>query len=242
MITQKLSEKILNKRYLELDIIRASAIILMVIFHFFYDLSMYKYLDINTHSDTFWVYFRNLIIFLFMSSVGISLYIVNEREFNFKKNLKRLAKLFAVSALISIVSYVMYPKYWIYFGIIHLIFVSSIVGLLFVRLPWVALVVGVSIVTLNFFDLLSMTWLYDLTQSTLHLPMYTKDMAYFFPWVGVVCIGIFIGYKKYFDINLASTPLREKVAFLGQHALIIYLVHQPLMMGVMGAYHSLTQP
>jgi len=224
----------LKKRYLELDVIRGIAIILMVVFHFFYDLSYFKYLDINTHSDLFWVYFRNVIIFLFMITVGISLYIVNEKSFNLKKNMYRLAKLLGVSLLISGVSYVMYPTFWIYFGIIHLIFVTSLITLPFVRVPTIALLFGSSIVILFFLYQLNMVWLYDLSKDLLYLPTLTKDRAYLFPWLGVVFIGIYVGYKRWFVIHLSTTPLREKVAFLGRHALVIYLLHQPVLMGIVG--------
>ena len=222
----------MGRRYLDLDVIRGVAIILMVIFHFCYDLGYFGYIEVDTHKGTFWVYFRDLIIFLFMISIGISLYIVNEKHYNLKKNSMRLLKIFAAAALISMVSYMMYPKYWIYFGIIHLIFVVSLLAQPIVRLPYIALFLGLITIASTFMGFASMTWLYELSKETLHLPKYTKDLAYLFPWLGVVFVGIYLGYKRWFILGLPHNRLTHATAFLGQHGLLIYLVHQPIMMGI----------
>ena len=221
-------------RYIEIDFLRGMAIIFMVIFHFFYDLQIFKFLDINIYHSFFWIHFRDLIIFLFMITVGISLSLSNEKAFNLKKNLIRLAKLLAVSLLITAVSYFIYPKYWIYFGIIHLIFTASILALPFVKLPRTALFIGVSILIIYFTLSINMNWLYNILKEILHLPQYTKDIAHLFPWLGVVFIGIFIGHKRYFLLNLKTNIMTKNIAFLGQHALLIYLIHQPIMMGIIG--------
>jgi len=220
-----------RKRYLELDFIRGMAIVLMVIFHLSFDLNYYGLIDIDIYNGAFWKYFRDFIIFLFMISVGISLYIVNEKSLNLPKNLMRLFKLFMVALLISVVSFFIYPTSWIYFGIIHLIFVSSIFALAFVRVPQVALGLGLVIITLYFCCDINMDWLYDLSATFLSLPPVTQDIGHLFPWLGVVYLGIYIGYKKWFDWGMVSNVVTEKVAFLGRHALVIYLLHQPLMMG-----------
>ena len=221
------------RRYLELDLMRGVAIILMVVFHFSYDLNYFGFIDIDIYRGAFWHYFRDVIIFLFMISVGISLYIANEKTVNVRKNTLRLLKLFVVSLLISVVSYVIYPNEWIYFGIIHLIFVASLLAVGFVRYPKVALGIGVAILGVHALFHLDMHWLYRLSAETLSLPVHTQDIAHLFPWLGVVYIGIYIGYKKYFVLNLTSNKIVDKVTFLGRHALVIYLLHQPLLVALL---------
>ena len=223
----------MKKRYLELDFIRGTAIVLMVIFHLSFDLNYYHLIEINIYHGEFWKYFRDLIIFLFMISVGISLYIVNEKHLNVSKSLMRLFKLFVVALLISVVSYLIYPTSWIYFGIIHLIFVSSVLALAFVRLPQIALGLGLVIIGAYLCCDINMDWLYDLSAKWLSLPPVTQDIGHLFPWVGVVYLGIYVGYRKWFDWGMESNGVTERVAFLGRHALIIYLIHQPLMMGAL---------
>ena len=227
-----------KKRYLELDFIRGSAIILMVIFHFCFDLNYFGFIHIDIFEGMFWKVFRNITIFLFIISVGISLYIVNERDFNRKKNFVRLGKLFLVSLLITVVSYVIYPTTWIYFGIIHLIFVGSLIALPFVKIPLFSLGMGVLILLAYMVFDLNMDWLFALSQNALSLPATTQDIAHLFPWLGVIFIGVYIGYKKWFDFDMREGYVSSKVSFLGQHALVIYLVHQPVLRGVVGGINS----
>ncbi len=207
------------------------AIVLMVAFHLSFDLNYYRLIEIDIYHGAFWKYFRDFIIFLFMMSVGISLYIVNEKSLNLPKNLRRLFKLFVASLLISVVSYFIYPSAWIYFGIIHLIFVSSVFALAFVRVPRVALGLGLVIIGVYFCCNVNMDWLYDLSAAFLSLPPVTQDIGHLFPWLGVVYLGIYIGYRKWFCWGMVSNVVTDKVAFLGRHALVIYLLHQPLIMG-----------
>ena len=222
-----------KQRYLELDFIRGLAIVLMMIFHLSYDLHFMHYIDINIYNGAFWHYFRDLIIFLFMISVGISLYIVNKNGYNHKKNLFRLAKLALTALLISAVSIYMYPNSWIYFGIIHLIFVVSVIGLYFASKPILSLFVAIAILLFYLFGYLDTSWVFELFKEPLHLPKYTKDLGHLFPWLGVVILGIFVGYKKWFLFNLKANAFSKSLAFMGKHALLIYLIHQPIFMGIL---------
>ncbi len=222
-----------KQRYLELDFIRGLAIVLMMIFHLSYDLNFMGYININIYHGDFWHYFRDVIIFLFMISVGISLYIVNKNGYNHKKNLFRLGKLALVALLITGVSIYMYPHSWIYFGIIHLIFIASIISLYFASKPILSLFVAIAILLFNLFGYLDMSWCFELLKEPLHLPKYTKDIAHLFPWLGVVILGIFVGYKKWFLFGLKANVIVNFISFMGRHALVIYLIHQPIFMGIL---------
>ena len=221
-----------SKRYIEVDLIRGIAILLMVAFHFSYDLNHFSYIDINIRSGLDWRYFRYLILTLFIMTVGISLVLANRKKINFKKVLLRSLKLLIASALITIVSYFMNPIMWIYFGVIHFILFGSLVGLLFVHRPYVSLVVGLSILILYNLGLANMHWLYNPLQDILHLPRHTEDLVQFVPWFGVLLIGIFVGHTKWYDWGIKSNQVSESLSFLGQHALIIYLIHQPILFGI----------
>lgn len=227
------------KRYLELDLLRGIAIILMVLFHLSYDLNNFHFIHIDIYEGYSWHAFRNVIIFLFMITVGISLYIANEQLFHLKKNLYRLIKLFLVSLLITLVSYLLYPTTWIYFGIIHLIFVSSLLALPFVKYPTLSLVIGLFwIFAYLAFDA-NMDWLFTWSKGVLHLPDRTQDIAHLFPWLGVVFIGIFVGSKKWFDLDMKANAFTTPLSFLGRHALLIYLIHQPILVGVISGIRTL---
>ncbi|MCK4268896.1 MAG: DUF1624 domain-containing protein, partial [Methanogenium sp.] len=59
-------------RYLEIDIARGIAILMMVIFHIFFDLSFFGIADMGVHSG-FWRGFGYLTAILFVFIAGISL-------------------------------------------------------------------------------------------------------------------------------------------------------------------------
>ena len=221
-----------KKRYLEVDFIRGIALLLMVAFHLCFDLNYFHYIDIDIRHGLDWRYFRYLILSLFIGTVGISLVLANQEHINYKKVALRAAKLLLASILISIASYILNPNMWIYFGVIHFILVGSLLGLLFIRIPTLSLVLGIIVIALFNLELINMHWLYNDFRIPLHLPKYTEDLVQFVPWFALILIGIFIGKKRWFIFNLKESPIVNPIIFLGRHALIIYLVHQPILFGI----------
>ena len=221
-----------TKRYLEVDFIRGIALLLMVAFHLCFDLNYFHYIDINIRHGLDWRYFRYLILALFIATVGMSLVLANQEYINYRKVALRAGKLLLASIIISIASYVMNPSMWIYFGIIHFILVGSLLGLFFIRYAYLSLVLGLIIIALFNLELINMHWLYNYLRTPLYLPKYTEDLVQFVPWFALILIGIFIGSKRWFDFGLKESRVVDPIVFLGRNALVIYLVHQPILFGV----------
>ncbi|MEA3228772.1 MAG: heparan-alpha-glucosaminide N-acetyltransferase [Campylobacterota bacterium] len=221
-------------RYLQLDFIRGIAIILMIIFHISFDLNHFHFIEIDIYNkEGFeWFYFRMFILTLFMISVGISLAVVNEKKIESKKVLKRFLTLITASITISIATLIIFPNSWIYFGVLHFVAFASLIALLFVEFEWIALGIGIAIITLFNLKIIDMNFLFEMLQPLLNLPRYTEDLVPFTPWFGVVLVGIFIGKKRLFLFPLTNNRIIDSIAFLGKNSLIIYLVHQPLFFGV----------
>lgn len=216
-------------RYLQPDFLRGMAIVLMVCFHFCFDLNHFQLITIDIYHGLFWHYFRYLIVTLFLLCVGISLHLAHSEGINWRKGLKRLMILAAASLVVSVASYIIFPKTWIYFGILHFIAVASLAGLLFIRLPHIALTVGIVMIVLWNMGYADMHWLYQQTAPLLHLPKHTEDLVPFIPWFGVVLIGIYLGNSGFYRFRLPEYRSVVSIAFLGRHALLIYLVHQPIL-------------
>ncbi len=220
-----------KNRVFEIDFLRGVAIALMVIFHINFNLNHFGYIDIDIYRGIEWQIFRAVIVSLFLLLVGVGLLLAYENGIDFKKLMKRLFILFFASLLITIATKFIFPKSWIYFGIIHFIFVASIVGLLFVNYPNLSLVVGVGILAGYFLGFLSLSWMYDFLKPILNLPKHSEDLARFFPWFGVVLIGIFLGKHQLFHLKVSQNYITQKLALFGRHSLIIYLIHQPILFG-----------
>jgi len=219
-----------------LDIFRGVATIFMVVYHFSFDLNNFHYIDVDLLHETFWKYFRYIIVSMFVFASGLSLYLTHAAGFNRIKLKKHLCYLGVAALLVSLGSYVAFPKSWIYFGIIHFLFISSLVGLLFLHHRYIALVSAIFIIAGFKFSFLSMHWLYLLLYKSLHLPIYyTQDLANIVPWFGVYLLGVSAGgfhlHKTLFEREIfeKKSQVMHLLATIGKHTLIIYLLHQPIL-------------
>ena len=227
---------IVHSRLHGLDVFRGWALFLMILFHFAYDLNHFKFIDINMHYDSFWVYARYLIVSMFLLSMGVSLALVHRPKIQWHKMYKRTLMLGVSSALVSIATYIEFPHTWVYFGILHFILVASWVGLLFLHLPRFSLFLA-SVIFIGYkLGYLHTHWLFSLLQAPLHLPPgHTEDLVIFFPWFSVVLLGIaLVGMHVEKNIFMASflshaSPFNTFFALIGKHTLIIYLIHQPIL-------------
>jgi uncharacterized membrane protein len=102
-----------NGRNYEIDLLRGFAIVLMVIFHFCYDLTIFGWAFFSTSEDIEWRIFRAIIVSCFLLAVGMSSYLAYQKSVNKYKLVKTVAKLFSVSLLITIGSLIMDPNTWV---------------------------------------------------------------------------------------------------------------------------------
>jgi len=236
-----------RQRLVLIDALRGVAIVLMVVFHFCFDLAYFGFADFDFYQDAFWLNSRTFILSLFLVLVGISLVLATSRGLNLKSYLRRLGVLIASAALISLSTWWMFGDRFVFFGVIHFIALASVVGLLFVRGVWSNMVLGIALIGLAgsyqsaWFDQPGWRWIGLMT----HKPL-TEDYVPLLPWFGVVLIGVFIGRKL--PALLAILPAAERyqenrlmasLAWGGRHSLLIYLLHQPVLMGTLRLYATL---
>ena len=232
-LSSLMPNQVKTKRYQILDFIRGIAIGLMFVFHLSFGLAQIGYLKINFSTDFFWISFRALIVFLFLALVGIGLYLATKNKLNLHSYLKRLLLLLVYFSLITLLSQAIRPSYYVFFGILHLIFISSILGLLFVRFYWGNLIVGLVIVACgNFIHLTSLDhpMLHWIGMNTAKPA--TDDYAPLLPWFGLVLIGIFIGkslFAKYQFKSLynwrAKHWITRLISWAGRYSIHLYFIH-----------------
>lgn len=222
------------------DLLRGVAIALMATYHFCFDLNYYSLTRFNFNYDPFWLDLRALILSLFLSLAGISLVLSTSNGFKPQRYLRRLGWLAASALAVSLSSRVLFPDSWIFFGVLHFILVASILGLSFLRFYWLNLMTGSLLVfaglTLQH-PLFDQPWLQWIGLMT-HKPI-TEDYVPLLPWFGVVLIGMFLGmmylrsyWSKCFSEWHSNRPIMRLLAFSGRHSLLIYIVHQPVLMGL----------
>ncbi len=228
----------LHTRYAALDVSRGIAIALMVIYHFSFDLNYFQLVNIDFSHDPFWLGSRTLILSLFLALMGTSLYLAAARRLSLRRYLRRLALLVLCAVLVSAGSYAIFPERMIFFGVLHFIAVASVLGLAFVRAGWLNAGLGVALIGLGitvqhpWFDQSALQWLGLMT----HKPA-TEDYVPLLPWFGVVLLGMFLGSRlsdRTVPLRLmrwqAHAPLARALAFSGRHSLLIYMLHQPMLL------------
>lgn len=222
----------MNKRYFELDLLRGVAVVLMILFHFGFDLALFGYASYKTTVDVEWIVFRGVILSMFLLGVGMSSYLAYSQNIDWKKVGKRTVKLTVVSVLISIGSYFIFPDAWIYFGVIHFIMIASLVSLVFLKTPNVSLLLGIGIIGSYILGYFHLDALLEFGIEHFSIPRYTVDVVSFTPWFGVVLIGMFLMHKNFFGLSVKENKIGLRLAFLGKHSLLIYLLHQPILFAV----------
>ena len=119
-----------------IDVLRGSAIAMMFVYHFCYDLNYYGLAEFDFYHTQGWRWFRNLIVTSFLLIVGISLHLATRRGLKLKAFFRRLTWLLGYAGLVSLGSYMLFTERWIFFGILHFIAAASLIGLLFRPLFW----------------------------------------------------------------------------------------------------------
>jgi uncharacterized membrane protein len=225
----------INTRDTALDLMRGIAIIMMIAFHFIYDLNSFGFSDIPLYTHWAGIAWRCLIVFLFLSAVGISLVIAHSKGIKFKKFLKRLLYLGIAALFVSAGTYVMFPDGWVYFGILHLIWFSTIIAISFVNLPKTSLLIAALILIGTIFDQPNLSFISYLLEP--YLPLGSVDYYPLFPWLSFVFIGIYLGHNPYYQkIFIFRLNWLEVI---GKHALIIYLTHQIVLFSVVSLAYNL---
>jgi uncharacterized membrane protein len=216
--------KIIN-RYPFIDQIRGFAVLLMIIFHFSFDLALFGWVTIDFQKNLFWWVFPRVIVFLFLFSMGLSTPLSQREKINFKTLKKRLGKLILFAVIISIATYYMFPTRWIYFGTLHCIAIASIVILPFRNKPYLSLILGTAIILPSVILKQHIPWF--------ELPHKSMDYIPLFPWIGIVMWGIFASHKRLHHLKFKSNRFLSFLELQGKHAFNIYILHQPIMYSIL---------
>ena len=239
-------QKSIHPHLIEVDLVRGVAVALMVIFHLSYDLEVFAKLSLDLPT-WYWRWMPELIAIPFFLVVGVSLWLSLKQHgitlfysVVVKKGLK--LSLIAIGITLS-TALVMPPKYTIYFGVIHCIAVCMLLSNPFLRNRRYNFILGLLFIAIGiiiFHFSFSFPWLLWLGLRPENGKL-GGDWYPLLPWFGVVLFGINMGEKLY-PPRQAPQPLlsiiwtRSKIisglSFLGRHSLLTYLIHQPLLVGM----------
>jgi uncharacterized membrane protein len=217
----------LDRRYGELDFLRAAAIMLMVTYHLAYDLKEFMGLMVD-YQAPFWYTIGKTAALLFIFLSGISNGLSNAP-------VRRGVKVLFCGLGISVVTYLFLKEEYVRFGILHYL------GMTMIFSPWLFRLSSRMLLALAACSACLGFWFSGLIVNTAFLlPLGLKypgfsTIDYFpvFPYLAVTILGM-LTYRIYYKerrkplIRLRAIP--KSFQWLSRNSLVIYLVHQPVIL------------
>ena len=237
-------------RFDSVDALRGAAIVWMTVFHFCFDLNQFGYITQNFYNDPVWTYQRAAIVTLFVFCAGLGQAIAVHQGQTTQRFWKRWAQVAGCALLVTAGSYWMYPKSFIYFGVLHDIALMLIIcrftssqrlfsprwlwlwGAVAIAIPLVAARAHIYAASIDFLNDKTFNWLGLISKKPI-----TEDYVPLLPWLGVMWWGMAAGQALLARWpGLLAQPLPKALspaAWLGRWSLSWYMLHQPVMIGVL---------
>jgi len=240
-----------SNRFIEIDLIRGLAITLMVFGHILWDLDYFKLVSMN---NMIYSSLQKIVPPLFFIIVGVGL-IVSKKKAELKTKeeenkyytglIIRGLKIFNLGMILTVISMIFFPDRVIMFGVLHCIGITIILSVPFLKYRNYNFLFGMIIL----FAWTIFGQLHIENPTYFHLVLglhqanfwrFTIDYFPLIPWFGVTLLGITIGDWLYCgDRRMFRMPDLSKYkpakifSWIGQHSLSIYLLHQPVIAGVL---------
>ena len=227
-----------KSRIWELDALRGVCILCVIVVHFLFDLSFFGGLDQTLPAWYVFLQEYGGAIFVVLSGVCVTLG---------SKSVRRGLIVFACGMLITAVTYGMYrlgmsgADVVVKFGVLHLLGVCMLVYPAFKKLPPAALaLLGLAIAITGYAIrgvVVPQHWLFPLGLT--YEGFTSSDYFPLFPQLGYFLIGAAIGKTAYREKRtflpgaFQQTPVARFFCWCGRQSLFIYLLHQPIVYGLL---------
>ncbi len=224
----------MRNRLWEIDSIRGLAILLMIVYHFVYNLAVFYQFPI-AYTQGFWFYIARTAAITFMLTAGVS------STFS-KNNVRRGRSVFLYGLIITAATYLFDPQAYIKFGILHFMGTSMMLYFFLQKQhPGLLIVLGAVIIALGPAVQIIQTVNPYLFPLGLTAPGFVSaDFYPLIPWFGVFLWGAALG-KLFYKDKKSLLPFRPRHRFLpvlGRYSLYIYLLHQPILLGLLSVIMS----
>lgn len=238
-------------RWERLDALRGAAMVWMTAYHLSFDLNYFHFWSHNFYTDPVWTTQRTLIVSLFLlcAGAGQALAVLNGQDWS--QFWRRWWQIAGCAALVTLASWLMFPQSFIYFGVLH----GMVVMLLLLRwlapwaqrhLGWVGVLgaalvlapllvqpLGAGTAWAELLNQRALNWLGLITRKPV-----TEDYVPLLPWMGVMLWGFAATAwcaQQRSQWLAAGTGVLWPVAWLGRWSLSYYMLHQPLLIGLLVA-------
>lgn len=227
-----------------LDISRAIFIAGMICYHFYWDLRYFHLVITNPFYEHLSSAFAHIIASGFLFITGFSLTIsFNDRPLNIGFY-RRLFKISIAAILTTYVSYRIFPQDFIYFGILHEIVFSSIIVAILKETPFfIDGLLSFAIVCASYLALPALPYVNLWPYLGLSRDIQASvDFVPIFPWTALPLLGsaaakLYRNQKRNKTKTAPSSNTSTLINILNKYSLAIYLLHQPILFGMMLYYN-----
>ncbi|MBD8890692.1 heparan-alpha-glucosaminide N-acetyltransferase [Roseibium litorale] len=244
-----------SRRIGALDAARGAALVAMVVYHLSWDLSWFGHVDWAVSTDPDWKAFAASIAgsFLFLSGIGLAL--AHRNGIRWRAFWIREGKVALAACTVSIATWFAFGDSFVRFGILHAIAASSLIALPFLRAPAFLSIAAAALIgtaplwaSSHAFDGQLLLW------TGLGQPDYgSVDYVPIAPWTGLVLLGLgltrlalrlkpaLFNVRAPDETGAQQSPGRVlgALATFGRYSLPVYLIHQPLLYGLVWSFTAL---
>ncbi|MGL5972867.1 MAG: heparan-alpha-glucosaminide N-acetyltransferase [Oscillospiraceae bacterium] len=238
----------MNNRVNFLDNLRAISLLSMILYHLVYDL--HYIFNINIPWDA-------TINYIWQQATSWTFILISGASVKYSKNgYKRATQIFCIGMSITFITYFFMRSQVIYFGILHFIGISMFILTFFKKFfnkinKYLLFVISFSLFTLSkgiyngFLGFLDTPLFYlprQFFQST-YLFMFglpnknfiSSDYFPIIPWIFLYFTGYFLW--QIIDTSIINNKIlnfeNKFIAFIGKNSLILYILHQPIIYGLL---------
>ncbi|MDP7188090.1 MAG: heparan-alpha-glucosaminide N-acetyltransferase, partial [Candidatus Poseidoniia archaeon] len=210
----------------ELDSLRATALVMMLVLNFVTDLNHFGIM--NTETGDQWWWMARIAASLFVGISGVSYFLAHRLEYDFTKTSGRTKRLIFWAFVITIITYIFEPSAYVRFGVLHLLALASIVAFPVARKPEFALGIGLILLIIPLSSNSNLVWL-GLSETVIAVDYFPLN-----PWLGIFFIGLALASRIYPEGKpLIEIQWPEKWLWFGRNTLTIYVIHQPILIGLL---------
>ena len=211
----------------ELDSLRATALVMMLVLNFVTDLNHFGIM--NTETGDQWWWMARIAASLFVGISGVSYFLAHRLEYDFTKTSGRTQRLIFWAFVITIITYIFEPSAYVRFGVLHLLALASIVAFPVARKPEFALGIGLILLIIPLSSNSNLVWLGLRETGFIAVDYFPLN-----PWLGIFFIGLALSSRIYPEGKpLTEIQWPERWLWFGRNTLTIYVIHQPILIGLL---------
>ncbi len=239
-----------SSRFAIIDAARGAALAAMFTYHLTWDLGYFGLIDRDVPMNRGFQLYGHVIASSFLALVGASLVLAARNGLRWGPYGRRLAMVGAAAASVTAATWYGFPESYIFFGILHMIAVASIMALPFLNAPlWLTSAVAVAVFAAPFVAAAPMfdQPLWQWSGLGLDQPN-SNDWRPVFPWLAFTLAGV-VAMRAALAHGLPQTianwtpggAATRALAWSGRHSLLVYLVHQPVFLAILFVATQLTR-